>query len=455
MGFTTISPVDDQVIATYPQMDPTQVNRHIFECEKARTRWAGESFAARGRVLREIAGLLREERESLAQLMTREMGKIVGESRAEVDKCAWVCDYYAENAEAFLAPIPVATEASESLISFQPLGVVLAVMPWNYPLWQVFRFAAPALMAGNGVVLKHAPNVFGTAFQIEALLQKSALPENLFRNLAVDTDAVADIIRNPRVRAVTLTGSVRAGRAVAGIAGQALKKTVLELGGSDAYVILKDADLAAAALACVTSRMINGGQSCIAAKRFVVEKAVLQPFTELVVAGMQAYRMGDPTDPDSSLGPLARMDLRETLHHQVKRSLAKGAIALLGGDLPDGPGAYYPPTVLSNVGPGMPAYEEELFGPVASLIAAENEADALRIANDSVFGLGGAIFTADAQRGQHLAETHLQAGCCFVNDFVRSDPRVPFGGIKDSGYGRELGLFGIREFVNIKTVWVK
>jgi succinate-semialdehyde dehydrogenase/glutarate-semialdehyde dehydrogenase len=374
---------------------------------------------------------------------------------AEAEKCAFACDYFADHAEEFLAPVDVQTDASHSFWTYQPLGVVLAIMPWNFPFWQVFRFIAPSLMAGNGGVLKHASNVPGCAMMIEELLRDAGFPADLFRTLLVGTGAVPRIIADPRVSAVTLTGSVGAGQAVAKAAGEHIKKTVLELGGSDPYVVLEDADLDAAADTCATSRLINSGQSCISAKRFVVVKGVKEEFLKRFVARMSAARMGDPLDEKTELGPLAREDLRNELHAQVMKSVARGAKVVLGGEVQKLKGAWYPPTVLVNVRPGMPAYDEELFGPVAAVIDAEGEDDAIRIANDSSFGLGAAVFTKDIARGERIAAERLEAGNCFVNALVKSDPRLPFGGIKESGYGRELSPFGIREFVNVKTVWVR
>ena len=419
-----------------------------------RCRWRRASFAERGSPLLRAAELLEQRADDLAALMAREMGKPLADGVAEAKKCAWVCRHYAEQAAALLADEEVATDARRSFVTCEPLGVVLAVMPWNFPFWQVFRAAAPALMAGNAMLLKHAGNVPGCALAIEALLADAGLPAGLFRTLLVGSDRVAGILELREVAAATLTGSVGAGRAVAAKAGSLIKKTVLELGGSDAYVVLEDADVAAAAATCAKSRLINSGQSCIAAKRFVVVEPVRAEFERLLVERMAAARMGNPFDDGVTVGPQARRDLRDELHGQVTRSVAAGARLLLGGEVPAGPGAFYPPTVLADVRPGMPAYDEELFGPVAAILPARDEADAVRIANDSVFGLGGAVFTRDLARGERIAARELAAGCCFVNDLVRSDPRLPFGGIKESGYGRELAAVGIREFVNVKSVWV-
>lgn len=455
MPFIAIDPATGATIAEYPVLDRAAAMRVVTEVDAAFRAWRATDFAARAVPMRHAARLLRERANVLAELMAREMGKPPGDGRAEVEKCAWVCEYYADNAAAFLQDEPAPTDATDSYVTYRPLGPVLAVMPWNFPLWQVFRFVAPALMAGNAGLLKHAPNVPGCALAIETLLRDAGFPEHLFRNLFIENDLVGEVIDDPRVRAVTLTGSTRAGRAVAARAGAALKKTVLELGGSDPYIVLADADLELAATTCVTSRMINGGQSCISAKRFIVARSVAEEFKRLVVTAMEALRTGDPFDEATDYGPMARIDLRDELHRQVEASVAAGARVLTGAAIPRTPGAFYPPTVLADVAPGMPAYHEELFGPVAAIITAEDETDALRIANDSDYGLGAAVFTADAARGEDLAARHLEAGACFVNSFVKSDPRLPFGGIKNSGYGRELSSHGIREFVNVKAVFRK
>jgi succinate-semialdehyde dehydrogenase/glutarate-semialdehyde dehydrogenase len=450
-----IDPATGKVLREYREMTPEEARDAVESADRAFRSWRDTTFRERAHHMRRAAELLVEDAGEHATLMSMEMGKLLGDGRAEIEKCAWVCEYYAENAEAFLRPEAVETDAARSFVSFQPLGVVLAVMPWNFPFWQVFRFAAPALMAGNACVLKHASNVPGCALAIEDVLRRAGFPHDIFRTLLVGSDAVGALIENPLVKAVTLTGSTPAGRAVAAAAGARIKKAVLELGGSDPYVILEDADVEEAVSICVTSRLMNAGQSCIAAKRFIVVEAVRGRFESLLVEKMRGQIVGHPAGEDTTVGPLARRDLRDELHAQVRESVEKGARCLLGGEIPDGPGAYYPPTVLTDVKPGTPAYGDELFGPVAAVIPAENESDAIAIANDTAFGLGAAVFTGDAARGERIAERDLEAGCCFVNAFVRSDPRLPFGGVKESGYGRELSHHGIKEFVNVKTVYVR
>jgi succinate-semialdehyde dehydrogenase/glutarate-semialdehyde dehydrogenase len=383
--------------------------------------------------------------------MTAEMGKPLAQARAEIEKCALGCDYFARYTATFLADERPPGAPKNARVAFAPLGLVLAVMPWNFPFWQVFRAAVPALMAGNVVLLKHSSNVGGCALAIENIFARAGAPSHLLQTLLIPSDRVPGLIADPRVRAVTLTGSSAAGRQVAALAGAAMKKGVFELGGSDAYVILADADLDHAAQVCTAARLVNNGQSCVAAKRFIVVDRVRAAFEKKFVAGMAAQRMGDPRDPAVGIGPLAREDLRADLHAQVQESLRRGARLLLGGKIPPGPGFYYPPTVLTDVARGMPAYDEELFGPVAAIIPVRDEAGALAVANGSLYGLGAAVFTESKRRAAVFAR-ELDAGLVFVNDFVRSDPTLPFGGVKQSGYGRELGPYGIREFVNIKTV---
>ncbi|MFQ5538140.1 MAG: NAD-dependent succinate-semialdehyde dehydrogenase [Gemmatimonadota bacterium] len=455
MPFTAVDPTTGSELATYPELSRAEAFLILEEANEAHHTWRETSFGERTERLDALGKLLRDRKEEYAALMTAEMGKPLAQAAAEVEKCAWVCDYYAEHAEAFLASVPVETDATRSYYAYRPLGVILGIMPWNFPFWQVIRFAVPAMTAGNGALLKHAPSTPGCAAALEKLFHDAGYPSALFRNLFVDLEVTGALIDHPLVRGVSLTGSVRAGKAVAARAGAAVKKCVLELGGSDPSVILADADLDAAVNACVYGRLLNTGQSCIAAKRFVVVPEVMEAFQEKLLARMSAAVMGDPRDPATEIGPMAREDLRDTLHDQVRRSVEAGATLALGGSVPDRPGFWYPATVLTDVGPGMAAYEEELFGPVAAVIPAANEDDALRIANDTRFGLGAAVYTRNLEKGERIARDVFEAGNCFVNGIVRSDPRLPFGGVKESGYGRELSEIGIREFTNIKTVWVE
>ncbi len=454
MTLETINPFTGEILEQFEEQTPPQVEQLLEKAGRAFLTWRRTSFSDRARILRKAADLLRRNAKEYAAVMAREMGKPLSQGQGESEKCAGVCEYYAEKAEEFLRPELIPTDASKSIVRFEPLGTVLAIMPWNFPFWQVFRFAAPALMAGNVALLKHASNVLRCALTIETLLREAGLPDGAFQSLILSNSRVEAVIRHPVVQAVTLTGSTRAGQAVAAQAGAALKKTVLELGGSDPYLILEDADLGQAVETCAYSRLINSGQSCIAAKRFIVLEPVRKAFQERLVEAMRNQKMGYPFQEGETVGPLARPDLRDSLHKQVEKSIKMGALLHLGGKIPSIRGSFYPPTVLTDVRKGMPAYEEETFGPVAAVIPARNDEEAVQIANDSPFGLGAAVFTQDLRRGEEIA-TRLQAGCCFVNTFVKSDPRLPFGGIKQSGYGRELSAFGIREFVNIKTIYVK
>ena len=455
MGFTTINPSSGEVLATYPFMSAGRVDRVLAAARDAQSEWRRVPPEERARIVGDIAAQFRARQRHLAEIVTMEMGKPLAESLAEVEKCAAGCEYYGTNGAGFLRDRVVETEAWRSYVTFQPLGLVLAIMPWNFPLWQVVRAAVPALVAGNGVLLKHAPTVPGCALELTDLFAAAGLPDGLFANLFTDVDATGGLIRDARVHAVTLTGSTRAGRRVAAVAGSEVKTCVLELGGSDPYIVLEDADLPRAVEACVTGRLVNGGQSCIAAKRLIVHEAVADEFTDAVTARMAGVRVGDPMGATTDVGPLAREDLRNHLAAQVDRSVRAGAELRLGGEIPAVPGWYYPCTVLAGVEPGMPAYDEEMFGPVACIIRAESEEDSVRIANDTAYGLGAAVFTGDPERGERIARDGIEAGSCFVNDFVRSDPRLPFGGVKGSGFGRELADFGTREFVNVKTVVVE
>ncbi|UCE08037.1 MAG: NAD-dependent succinate-semialdehyde dehydrogenase, partial [bacterium] len=427
MKITAINPATGKTIKTYDEMTPEEVKNIIEKTYDAFLSWRNTNFKQRSALMKKAAQVLRDDLEIHATLMTQEMGKPITAGRAEAEKCAWVCDYYAENAEKFLQPEMVETDASKSFITFQPLGLILAVMPWNFPYWQVFRFAAPGLMAGNVAILKHASNVPGCALAIEGVFKKAGFPENVFRTLLIGSKQVDEVIENPLVMAATLTGSTPAGRAVARKSGEMLKKSVLELGGSDPYIVLEDANLEEAVTTCVNSRLINSGQSCIAAKRFIVVEPTRERFEALCVQQMRTRKMGDPMEEDTEVGPQARHDLRDDLHRQVIESIEKGAKCLLGGEIPDSEGAYYPPTVLTNVKKGMPAYDEEMFGPVAAIIPVKNEEEAIKAANDSVFGLGAAVFTENIAKGEAIAAKKLEAGSCFVNAFVKSDPRLPFG----------------------------
>lgn len=451
----SVNPYSGEVIRNYQEYSSAEVKGIIRQVDAAFQGWKQCRFEERSVLMINLQARLLEQKEELAGIMVSEMGKVKREALGEIEKCALVCAFYAGNAEDFLRNEPIQTEASESYISYQPIGTVLAVMPWNFPFWQVFRFLAPALMAGNTGVLKHASNVSGCALAIERLVREAGFPENVFRTLLIGSTEVKAVIENPLIKAVTLTGSTPAGREVASVAGSALKKSVLELGGSDPYLILEDADVNTAARLCVTSRLLNAGQSCIGAKRFIVADKIYETYKKEFLRLMGEAGFGDPLDPKTTIGPLARTDLRDELHRQVVKSRKMGARVLMGGYIPKGKAAFYPPTVLENVAPGMPAYHEELFGPVAVLYRFKTEEEAIRIANDTVFGLGAGIFTSDGEKGKILAEKGLEAGCVFVNDFVKSDPRLPFGGVKESGYGRELSMNGIREFVNVKTVVVK
>ena len=450
----SVNPATGQLIRECPDHDSAQVERILHAAEAGFARWRTTSFGERSLCMHAAATVLRKQRGELAGLMTAEMGKPIAAAEAEVDKCAACCDFFADHAEQFLAPELIATDASRSFIRFDPLGPVLAVMPWNFPLWQVFRFAAPGLMAGNVGLLKHASNVPGCALAIERVFREAGFPEGVFSTLLISGGEAEKIIAHPTVRAVTLTGSDTAGMAVAAAAGRALKKTVLELGGSDPFIILPDVDIDAVASAAASARCINSGQSCIAAKRFIVHAAIAEPFERAFAEKMAALRVGDPMDRATDLGPLARSDLRDSLHEQVRQTLSQGARLLIGGQPLPGPGFFYAPTILADVHPGMTAFDDETFGPVAAVIRAADADEAVALANRSKFGLGASIWTADTTLAETLA-ARIESGNVFINGPVKSDPRLPFGGVKTSGYGRELSQIGIREFVNIKSVWVK
>ena len=450
----TINPATNQIITEYNEMSVVELQNIIQAMTAVQLEWASQSFARRAKCMQQMAKLLLDRQQQYAKLMAAEMGKPLTAGIAEIEKCAKICRYYAKHAASFLQSKSVQTEHQKSYICYQPLGIIFAIMPWNFPMWQVFRFAVPNLMAGNACLLKHAPITTGTALEIEKLLVAAGFPKDLFRALLIDNEQAAVIIGDKRIKGITLTGSEQAGKIVAAAAGRAIKKSVLELGGSDPYIILPDADLKQAARLCVTSRMNNTGQVCIAAKRIIVVGDIDQQFIRLILDELKHIVIGEPLDHTTTMGPMAREDLRDTLHQQVLTSVAQGAELLCGGKMPVGEGFYYPPTVLLNVLPDMPAYKEELFGPVMVIFKAKDETEAIKIANDTDFGLGAAIFTTDNAKGEKIAREQLVAGTCHVNTMVTSDPRLPFGGIKQSGYGRELSSQGIHEFVNIKTIVV-
>lgn len=450
---TTINPATGVEEASYARTAPNEVKDKIIKAKAAFNVWKISSFEERATPLRKLASLLMEDLDVYAELITQEMGKTIGQARKEIEKCVLVCNYYADNAADLLRNVPVITEATKSYVTFQPLGVILAIMPWNFPFFQVIRFAAPALMSGNTALLKHASNVQGCAFTLESLFEKAGFPEGVFTNLNVSSNAIESIIEDKNTAAVTLTGSEAAGRSVAAMAGKHLKKTVLELGGSDAYIVLEDADLEMATDLATFGRLQNNGQTCIAAKRFVVMESIYDDFIALLKYKMADKKMGDPMDEDTYYGPLARLDLRDELHEQVLKTLNQGATLILGGTIPDKKGAYYPATILADVTPGMEGFDNELFGPVACVVKARTESEAIALANNSAYGLGSGVITRDMERGECIA-LQLEAGSSFVNKLVASDPRLPFGGIKNSGYGRELSGYGITEFMNIKTIWI-
>ena len=452
MNLRTVNPATEAVIHEYSLLNPSQAKAQIDAAHLTYGVWKKTPFSQRKQLMLQMAQLLKDKKAEFALLMAAEMGKPISAGQAEIDKCAWVCEHYAEQAETYLQPRIIQTEMKKTMVCYQPIGVVFAIMPWNFPFWQVFRFAAPTLMAGNAAILKHAPISTGTGNAIAELFLEAGFPEHLFQHFILDNDLAAKVIAHPNIAAVTLTGSERAGSTVAANAASHLKKAVLELGGNDPYLVLADADLDLAAKCIVNSRLNNCGQVCIAAKRIIVQKGIQEELVNKVKTLMATYKMGDPADAQTNLGPMARDDLRKTLHEQVLKSVKSGAKLLMGGEIPKRKGFYYPPTLLTNVHRGMPAFDEELFGPVIAIIPAEDEAHAIVLANQSPYGLGAAVFTRDLARGEHIARYEIEAGACFVNAFVASDPRVPFGGIKRSGFGRELSKEGILEFVNTKTV---
>ena len=450
----SINPATGEKISEYNRITSGEAVEKIAAAKKEFQHWKLKTFEQRATLMYALANVLDENKEEYAQLATQEMGKIIGQARKEVEKCALVCRYYAEHTTTLLADEMVKTEAVKSYVTFQPIGVVLAVMPWNFPFYQVIRFAIPAIMAGNTAILKHASNVQGCALAIENAFLKAGFPKGVFMNLNVDAKEVKTLIEDKNTAAITLTGSEAAGRSIAAVAGHNLKKTVMELGGSDAYIFLEDVDLEKATDIATFGRLQNNGQTCIAAKRFIVLDAIYDEFLALFSQKMKVAKMGDPTNEESYYGPMARIDLRDELHQQVLKTIKQGGRLVLGGVIPEGKGAYYPATILADLKPGMEGFDAELFGPVASVIQAKDDAHAVELANNSQFGLGSGVFTKNKERGEQLA-LQLESGSSFVNKLVVSDPRLPFGGIKNSGYGRELSSYGIREFVNTKTIWIE
>jgi acyl-CoA reductase-like NAD-dependent aldehyde dehydrogenase len=448
-----VNPATEDVIASFDAFGPDEVEMALAEAHDAFLEWRPRPIAERAVPMRALARILRERTEPYARLATLEMGKPIGEAKAEIEKCAWACEYFAENAASYLADEVIRSNARRSLVAFQPLGVVLAVMPWNFPFWQVVRFAAPALMAGNAGLLKHASNVPQCALAIEEAIRDAGFPQGLLRAVLVSGGAIEPIIADDRIRAVTLTGSSDTGSRIAELAGRALKKTVLELGGSDPFIVLADADVEAAAATGVRARNQNNGQSCIAAKRFIVVEPIASDFERRFAKGVEDLVVGDPMDPKTQIGPLARRDLLETLERQVDGSVRAGARVLTGGERVSGKGYYFRPTVLGNITPEMPAFREETFGPVAAVVRVRDADEAVRVANDSAYGLGASLWTRDSALGERLAR-RIESGSVFVNGMVASDPRLPFGGIKRSGYGRELSAYGAREFTSVQTIWI-
>jgi succinate-semialdehyde dehydrogenase/glutarate-semialdehyde dehydrogenase len=451
MSLKSINPFTGKLIEGYPIHSDQQIEKILNNSIEAYKSWKEVSINERAIMMKRAAELLRDKKMIYAEIMCNEMGKCITEAQAEVEKSAWVCDFYADKAEEFMTPKMITTDYNISKVIYQPIGPILAIMPWNFPFWQVFRFAAPNLMAGNTGILKHASNVSGCSLSIQEIFESAGFPVGVFQSVLIRGSETSKVIQDKRIAGVTLTGSTEAGKKVAEAAGKSLKKTVLELGGSDPYLILADADVSLAAEKCAAGRLLNAGQSCIGAKRFLVHNKVYDEFVAAFKKAMKTVKLGNPLDINTQMGPLANTSFRDDLHYQVEKSIKAGASCILGGEIPDMAGAFYPPTILTDVKPGMPAYDEELFGPVASVMRVKNDEEAVHIANDSVFGLGAAVFSKNIENAEKIAEK-IESGAVFINDFVKSDPRLPFGGVKESGYGRELSIEGFHEFLNIKTI---
>ncbi len=454
MHLHSTNPATGKTTKTFPSLQPDKISGVLNDVAAAQTFWSNLDYGQRKVYFQSLAQVLRQFRDKYAHLITEEMGKLLQEAKSEVEKSAWGCEFYAENASAFLADEPITTDAACSYVTYQPLGTIFCIMPWNFPFWQVIRAVAPAMMAGNTVVLKHASNVPRCALSLEEAFREAGFPKHAFRSLLITASQTESVIANEHIAAVTLTGSTAAGRKVAAMAGRHLKKCVLELGGSDPFIVLNDANISFAAEQAVTGRFQNTGQSCIAAKRFILTEAIADEFIARFADRVKQLRCGDPKDKLTDIAPMARADLRDTLHEQINQSISMGAKLITGGTFVQSPGAYYTPTILDHVRPGMSAFDEELFGPVAAVIRAKDAEEAAKLANQTQFGLGASVWTGDSAQGEALAK-NIHAGSVFINGIVKSDPRLPFGGIKQSGYGRELSHYGIREFVNIKTVWIK
>jgi succinate-semialdehyde dehydrogenase / glutarate-semialdehyde dehydrogenase len=449
----SINPFNNKLIKEYKEHSVSDVDSIIKDVHKEWKTWKNTSFDERSKLMKNAGEILRSESQKFAELMTSEMGKVILQAKAEIEKCAALCDYYAENAQQILKDEIIQTDASKSYVSFEPIGSIFAIMPWNFPFWQVFRFAVPNLIAGNTAILKHAPNVCGCSLAIEEIFQKAGFPENVFRSLVIPVELAEQVIANDLVAGVTLTGSAKAGSIVASLAGKYLKKSVLELGGSDPFIVLKDADLSKACQTGTDSRLLNAGQVCISAKRFIVEEEIADEFIEFQKHLFENYKIGDPMKTETKMGPMARFDLLENINDQVQKSIEMGASLICGGKIIESDGFFYQPTILTNVKKGMPVYDEETFGPVSVIIRVKNTEEAIKVANDTIYGLGASIWTSDLSRGEAVARK-IEAGAVFVNGMTKSDARLPFGGIKKSGFGRELASYGIKEFLNIKTIWI-